>query len=233
LTSGRHGPNDPASLLGGRFDMFQWMSEDGRKLYAAAAQVRTVPSGQIITRQGDIASEFLRVLEGAVRLSSLRPDGREVIYMVLGPGDCFGSGSVIDREPIAHTAQARGDVLLQSLSLAAFNQLRATVHEFDDALLRFICRQMRVLSSYVENAALDDLLRRVARRLVEVARPAAGGGSAVHLSQAELALMCGGSRQATNRALKQFEDEGLIQLSYGSIILRDLFRLRLHAEPDG
>ena len=90
---------------------------------------------------------------------------------------------------------------------------------------------MRLLSAYVLDATLEDLLHRLARRLLQVARPGEDAVPAVRLSQAELSLMLGVSRQTINKLLKQFEDEGLVELRYGAVRLSDLPGLHRLADP--
>jgi len=188
-----------------------------------------VSDGHMIYQQGDIGTEMYRIVSGLVRLSFLHPDGRELVFNTFEPGDCFGMIALIDGEPLLHTAEAHGQVRLQVVSSAAFAALRSKHRALDEAMLRLVSRLMRALSTYVLDATLNDLPIGLARRLLEVARPGDDLQPVIHLPQAELARLFGVSRQTINKLLKQFEDEGLVRLIYGSVILQDIAGLQRQA----
>ena len=198
----------------------------------AAARPRSFSDGQIIYGQGDVGTEMYHIVSGRVRLSFLNHDGRELVYITCEPGDSFGFSTLIDGAPLPHTAEAHGDVTLEVVGAAAFAAIRAHHRELDQALLNLVCLHMRSLSAYVAEAALSDLSLRLARRMLEVARRDEESNPTIHLSQSELAMLFGVSRQTINKLLKQFEDEGLVSLSYGAVVLRDLAGLRLRAALD-
>ena len=50
------------------------------------------------------------------------------------------------------------------------------------------------------------------------------------MSQSELGLMVGATRQWVNKLLRQFQDDGLVQLAYGAVLLRDTVALKRRAE---
>ena len=58
-----------------------------------------------------------RILSGSVRMSALRHDGREALYLIFEPGDCFGTSSLVDGDPRPQTPSARGEVELQVFPL--------------------------------------------------------------------------------------------------------------------
>lgn len=198
----------------------------------AAAHARTYPDGATIYSQGETGQEMYHILSGHVRLSFLHADGRELVYIAFEPGDSFGYSTLIDGSPLPHTAEAQGEVRVEVVNAAAFAAIRMHHRELDQAMLELLCLHMRSLSAFVAEATLSDLSHRLARRLLEVARPDADNNPAVHLSQSEFALLFGVSRQTVNKLLKQFEDDGLVALSYGNIVLRDVQGLRVRAAMD-
>lgn len=217
---------DPSS-----FDLFQWLPSDVRADFLGAAERRHYGKGQIIYAQGDHGDRMFRLLSGAVRLSVARADGRELLYLLFEPGDCFGVSSLIDGEGLPQTAEASETLELLVLRKPDFDRLRATYPEFNDALLRLVSRHMRLLSGLFADAHLDDITARVASRIVAASssfgEEAEGGiGLSVGLTQAELALMVGGSRQTVNRVLRQFQQEGLVTVRGGRLIILQLARLR-------
>ena len=134
----------------------------------------------------------------------------------------------------AQTAEAASAVDVQVLSRAAFDRLRHDYREFDDALLRLMTRHMRLLSGFFADAHLTTLSARIASRIVANSRSfgvpgEAGTGFSVRLSQSDFALMVGASRQSVNKVLQRFQEDGLIVIEYGALVVRDLDRLQLRA----
>jgi len=212
----------------GSLDILSYVSDASRQEFMDASHLRRFAKGQLIYCQGDLTQEMYRIVSGTVRISHIASDGRELVILHYEKGDCFAFSSLIDEGGVLHTAEAISDVEVQAVPAAAFNALREH-RDVDRALIVLLSRYMRLLSDYTTEASLDELGSRLARRLLTLARPDAQGLLAVHLPQLELAAMLGATRQSVNKELKQFEDEGLIVLSYGIVVLRDPEKLRVHA----
>jgi len=225
-------PKGPAAAHAA-FDVFAFLSDATRGAFKAAARTRRLSGGQLVYQQGDIGAEMLRVVSGAVRLSLLRPDGRELVLVAFQPGDCFGVSSLVDHRPLPHTATAVGQIELQVIGAEAFAALRAGHRDFDTALLGLFCAQMRMLSAHLADATLEDVPHQLIRRLLELPRSGSAASPEVRTSQAELALMFGVARQTINRLLSALEREGLIRRAYGVVRLVDLPVLERRAANGG
>ena len=213
------------------------MDEPTRQAFLAAMHRRRLPAGETIYIQGDAGTEMYRIERGSVRLSVLRRDGREIVLLFSQPGDCFGDSSLVDGGPRPQTAQAITDVELSVLGAAAFRELRRTSPGFDDAMLRLLATQMRAATAQYADSSLDSLRSRVVARILLSARSfgtAAEDGVrlTLRLSQAELAMMVGASRQHVNKVLKRIEADGLIVIEYGNILVRDPGRLERLLDAD-
>jgi CRP-like cAMP-binding protein len=212
------------------FDLFQWLSTDAQQAFAAASRRRYISDNCRIYSQSELGNEMFRIVSGSVRMSVLRHDGREALHSVLQPGDCFGICSMLDDAPRHHTTSANGDVEVQVLRREACESLRSQHSSFADALFRHMSRHTRLLIDYFVSSTLDELSCRVALRLLKGQKPRANGGQpsrlTVKLSQSELALMVGASRQAVNKVLKKFQDEGLISIEYGCVQVINVARLQ-------
>lgn len=211
-------------------DLFQWMSEPARLAFSRRSQVRSFRPGQLVFQHGDHGKEMYRVLRGVLRFSCMRSDGLQMVYGLIGPGECIGSGSLIDGQPMPQTAEALDEVRLQVLSAQAFRAMRDEYREFDDALLRLLSGRIRLFSASMANNALADVPSRVALRLIEVSRVGPKGALSVPITQEALGLLSGVSRQTINKILKQFEKEGLVTLGYASIELADIEALKKIAD---
>jgi len=216
------------------FDIFQWLPVNVQEAFSTSARQTRFLDGQRIYTQAEPGNEMFRITSGSVRMSALRHDGREALYLIFEPGDCFGTSSLVDGEPRPQTASAQGEVELQVLRRDAFERLRLDHRAFNDALLRLISRHMRLLSDYFVTSTLDELPCRVAKRLLEVSKSFGvsrerGIRLSMRLSQAELALMVGASRQSVSKVLQKFQEDGLIAIEYGTVLILDKDKLQLKA----
>lgn len=211
------------------FDMFQWLTSEAQQAFIVACRRRHFCEGRRIYSQSEPGNEMYRIVSGSVRMAAIR-HGREALYMVLQPGDCFGVHSLVDGAPRSHTATARGGAQLQVLRSDAFQRLRENHPSFGDAIVRVISRHARLLSEYLASSTVDELSRRVAQRLLWTRTLAASSGARTglitRLSQSDLALMVGASRQAVNKVLRRFQEDGLISIHYKSIEVHDIDRLQ-------
>jgi CRP-like cAMP-binding protein len=212
------------------FDIFQWMSAEAQEAFTLASRRRQFADGNRIYSQSEFGHEMYRIVSGAVRMSVLRRDGREALYLVLEPGDCFGTRSLLDEAPRSHTTSAKGEVELQVLRRESCDRLRAQHPSFTDGLMRVISRHVRLLSEFFASSALDELSCRVAQRLLKTHKVRVIHGHDIHLtidlSQSEIASMVGASRQAVNRVLRVFQQQGIIQIERRGLSVLDLKRLQ-------
>jgi CRP-like cAMP-binding protein len=101
-----------------------------------------------------------------------------------------------------------------------------------------LCQRLRQTTEQVEDVLFRHIESRIAKALLHLAESASLHGvpsSSVdlHISQRELAHIAGGSRESINKHLQIWHRAGLIELSKGSILIRDIAAIRrLAAMPD-
>jgi CRP/FNR family cyclic AMP-dependent transcriptional regulator len=213
------------------FDFTQWVTPEALAALSDRARLRYVPARGLIYGQGQPGDEMFRIRSGLVRLSVMQRDGRELLYQLFEPGDCFGTSSIVDSEPRPQTAEAFEDVEVEVFSRTTIDELRLIHPSVNDALLRLLSRHMRLLSDYFAGFAFDELSCRLAQRIVEAIDtfgvPVEGGhGFSRAITQTELSLMVGGTRQSVNRVLGQFRDAGLVATRNNRLVVRNLPELR-------
>lgn len=210
----------------GQFDAFRWMSRSTRVAFEQLARRRRYARGQLIYQEGDVSHEMYRLVEGSLRSYATRDDGREFVHFQLQDGDCFGVADMLDDRVRQDSVTAQSDVELQILSRQQFDTFKAMEPSFGDAICSLLASQVLTLTRHVAGAHLDHCSVRLARILVQTACPDGDNLPSVKLPQAELASMLGKSRQTANKLLKRFAQIGIVRLSYGSVIVLDLARLK-------
>jgi CRP/FNR family transcriptional regulator, cyclic AMP receptor protein len=196
-----------------------------RAVLGASERVR-LRRGAMLFRQGDKVppgqGAFYGLVSGAIKISTLREDGKEAILVVLEAGNWFGEISLIDQLPRTHDATALGAVEVLALPRAAFDALMKR-DAFAQAICRMLAARTRSLYGMVEDATLRSTRVRVARRLLLLARgdatQARDARPVVPVSQEALAMMLGITRQTLSKELKALVEGGAISLGYRSIAI--------------
>ncbi|HSP77207.1 MAG TPA: Crp/Fnr family transcriptional regulator [Myxococcaceae bacterium] len=219
-----------AQLLG-QIPMFEHLVPEDLNHLSGLLQQRRYARGEVIFHQGDVGTALFIVRKGevAIRLSSA--EGKEVILALLGRGDAFGELALLDGEPRSTDAVAREESSLLSLHQEDFRRFLAERPQVAMDLLAVLSRMVRRVTQIVHDSAFLDARARLARVLLDLARTqgqqsAEGRVIIPRLTQAELANLCGVTRESANKWLRFYAKEGLLTYEGGQITLVDPERLR-------
>jgi CRP/FNR family cyclic AMP-dependent transcriptional regulator len=205
-----------------------------RQVLLGAAELLRLRPGEMLFRQGDAPGGFYGLLSGTLKISSLREDGREAIFVVLEAGNWMGEISLMDHQPRTHDATALGPVEVLVVPQAVFTALMDEA-PFARAVAAMLASRVRSLYGLVEDAALRSTRARVARRLLLLARGdvtmAADDRPVVPVSQEALAMMLGITRQTLSKELKALAALGAVELRYRRIVIASGARLKALSDP--
>ena len=181
---------------------------------------------------------MMAVLTGTLKMSSVYSEGKEVVFNLMNPGDCFGEIALLDGEARSTDAVAMSDCELLVLQRRDFMPILEKRADICLILLKVLCQMLRQTTEQVEDVLFRHLESRIAKALLHLAEGTSLHGAPsssvdLHISQRELAHMAGGSRESVNKHLQIWHRAGLIELSKGSILIRDIAAIRrLAATPD-
>ncbi len=215
-------PQDIAALAADRW--FGALPHAHRALLVEVAQVRSVASGTRLYRIGDPPDGLWAVLDGQVRLVGYPAVGVELVVLIVSPGTWFGELSTLDGGPRPQDAVAFGPTRVLHITMTAFTRIAGQAPELYRDVALLSCAHQRASLAFIANNLAQPVGARLARALGSAVQ--AGGGSSVAIRQAEVAAMIGVSRQTLNKALKEIERAGAIQVGYGRITVVDEGRLR-------
>jgi len=198
------------------------------------AERKQLRPGEMLFRQGDALSGFYGLVSGGLKISSLREDGREAIFVLLEVGNWFGEISLLDRQPRTHDATALVNSEVLVVPQAAF-AARMEGAAFARAIAGMPAGRVRSLYGVVEDAALRSTRARIARRRLLLSRGdvtmAEDARPAVLVSQEALAMMLGMTRQTLSKELKVLAAEGAVALGYRRIEITCAVRLKTLSDP--
>ncbi|RJF99787.1 Crp/Fnr family transcriptional regulator [Noviherbaspirillum saxi] len=210
------------------FNWIETLGPEARKNLLDRARLRKLPDSTILYRQGDITHQFFQILDGSIRKYVLDDAGQEVLLYVYGKGDVVADSSALDRSPYPVTIATQGETLLRVWTVQDLIELRAVSPVYDIAIATQACHRLRGTLQIIQELVTLPVASRVASHLVILAEHQylTENGQELELSQADLGLMIGTTRQTVSAIVNELKREGFIETRYGKIIVKNLAGLR-------
>jgi CRP/FNR family cyclic AMP-dependent transcriptional regulator len=171
--------------------------------------------GTYLCHQGDPAPDVFLLLDGRVEISSIASNGSRVLHATVDEPQFFGELAVLGDQPRTASVLALEDTTVLVVPAEVFIDLLTTEPAAARAVLRALARQVHASESFVDDLLFLDLKGRVAKRLLQFATSSLDelpddGTPIPVVTHADLASMCGGSRENVTRVLSEFQRRGLI-----------------------
>ena len=190
---------------------------------------KRIAAGAPACRKGEPVEAWIGVIDGLVKMTSLSPAGKSVTFTGVPAGGWFGEGSLLKYpEPRRYDVIAVRDSRVAYLPRASFNRLLDTHIGFNRFLLKQLNERLGQFIAVIETDRLLEPDARVARALAQLFNPLLYPHTAafLQLSQEEIGLLSGVSRQRANQALQVLEKAGLLKVEYGGVRVLDVDGLK-------
>lgn len=182
--------------------------------------------GAVLFHQGDLGDLAGFILKGAVKISVVAGEGKDIAFAYLGAGDTVGEISLLDGKP-----RTASGVVVEAAELIIVDRrtLQSFLRGYPDAALKtieYMCDRLRQTNALLEADRAYSTEVRLARaitRLIEEHGRIDQDGSRLRfrVSQAELGAFASLSRENVNRQLKEWSDIDIISIESGQVIVRD------------
>ncbi|MGY8781244.1 MAG: Crp/Fnr family transcriptional regulator [Fidelibacterota bacterium] len=176
---------------------------------------RVYEKGQMILLEESSGETFFIITKGAVKVTRLSVDGREVILAILGESDFFGEMSLLDGEGRSANIVANDDSTVLTLSRRDFLDCLESFPKIAIALLEELAVRLRKSDQQIKSLSLSDSEQRIGIALIRLAEELGkiirGNVTIKNIPfQQDIANMAGTSRETVSRTLKLFEDKSLV-----------------------
>ncbi len=185
---------------------------------ACASENVTAQPGQALFHEGDPNPYVFNVVDGAVKLYRLLPDGRRQITGFLFQGDFLGLGG---RGPSSFTAEALTPLNACRFRRGDFDQLLNALPALEHRLvalagdeLMAAQEQIVLLGRKTARERLASFLTRLSERQVQLGGPV--GHVHLPMTRLDIADYLGLTIETVSRVFTQFKTSGLIQLLPGN-----------------
>ncbi|MCV9936550.1 Crp/Fnr family transcriptional regulator [Boseaceae bacterium BT-24-1] len=189
--------------------------------------IKAYGKGAHVCHVGDRLESWTGVADGLLKMSTTSRSGKSATLAGLRGGAWFGEGTIIKNEARRYDLVALREskvALMRRQTFfwlfehsAAFN--RFLVHQFNERLAQFI--------GLAEYDRMLGATGRLARNLAWLFNPILypNNDRTLTISQEELGLLAGISRQMANQSLAKLAELGLVEVGHNEVTILDLERL--------
>jgi CRP/FNR family transcriptional regulator/CRP/FNR family cyclic AMP-dependent transcriptional regulator len=195
---------------------------------ANRGRVRQYRKGTYLFHQDDPAPEVLFLVQGRVEISSLAANGARQLHTTVDEPQFFGELGVLGEMERTAAALALEESWVWVVPAEDFLDFLAHEPATSRALLRALARQVTSHEAFVDDLLFLDLKGRVAKRLLQLVAPSLDelpeDGAVVPsiVTHADLASLCGGSRENVTRILSEFQRRGLVERDGRRYVLKKI-----------
>ncbi|MEU8819076.1 Crp/Fnr family transcriptional regulator [Actinoplanes sp. NPDC048796] len=211
------------------------LDESARQRFLELGVPRTAAASQVILHEGAQESHVILLDDGLTKVTAAMTDGRHALLDVRVSGDIVGEMSALNGTPRSATVTT---CRVSTIRIIRRNDFRAFLRAYPEAAMEIagiVANRLRVANRRRVDFASYPVKVRLSRVLWEIAtaygyRSRDGIVVDVHLTQSELATMCGAAEITLQKALRELRTVGIVDTGYRQVIVRDEAALRLCAD---
>lgn len=193
--------------------------------FRQALTMRSVRAGQTIATPEELSRKLFILMNGHAQLICHNKEGRRMAISRLGPGSIFGEGALLNSEaPSGVFAQALDDCTVWVLPDTHARTMAERYPIIGWGMLQTFGWRLRQVEDRLEEVAYKKLPQRLARLLLDLA--SGSDRTTIRTSHQALADMLGTYRETVSTILRTFKKEGLVELGYRRINVKDVDALR-------
>ncbi|HYJ60879.1 MAG TPA: Crp/Fnr family transcriptional regulator [Actinomycetota bacterium] len=210
-------PPSPAELAAtmAATPMFQALGKRTVKDLAEAGRSRTFRRGTYLCHQGDETDEVYFLVSGRIEVSTISPTGARVLHATVDRPQFLGELAIFGSIPRTADLLTLEDSEVWHVDGERFVGFVTSEPAAAREVLAALARQVQEHQAFSDDLLFLDLRGRVAKRLLQMGTPSLedlppDGTVIPPVTHADLASLCGGSRENVSRILSDLQRRGVI-----------------------
>ncbi len=181
---------------------------------------KKIPKGTFISLEGDRCNFISFVASGRARVYKLGESGREITLYRLETGEsCILTAScILSQRTFPAIAVAETEIEAILIPSEIFRGWIKVHDEISDYVFNLLSDRLGAVIEVIEEIAFKNMDKRIAEFLIS----RKSNKNEVKITHQEIAGDLGTSREVVSRILKDFEHEQLVNLSRGTILIKNL-----------
>ena len=172
--------------------------------------------------EGDVGETMYVIRSGLVKVFVSDDDGKELVLYQQGPGAVIGDIALLDDEPRSASVSTLEKTTTLVFGKAAFLDCLRTSPEMSINIIRSLTHRLRQATEGSRSLALDNVYRRLADKLQELATENDNDAPILHkkFSHQELGNMIGASREMVGKVMAELVKGEYIEVRNGRIAIQ-------------
>lgn len=197
-----------------RVPLFAMLTPEQATLLSGAAVKHRFKRGELIIKQGTKSNSLFIILAGRARVLMTDSKDRQVILASLKAGDYLAEMGLIDNEPHSASVEAEVQTDVMVLGRAEFTHCLEENLVMSQAVMKGLVYRLRKANEKIGSLALMNVYGRVAEVLMNFAAEDVCQEMVIRnkITRQDIAKMVGASRETVSRVMRDFEEQGLIQI---------------------
>lgn len=217
-------------------ELFCGLSDSVLDELVALTSIKKLAAREELCHKGDEGGELYGILSGRLKALTSSEDGKEAIFLIMGPGEVFGEVALLDAGPRSVTIVSAEPSELLVLGRRDFLAFLRRHSDLALSLAQVLAGRVRRLSEAVEDAYFRSLPARLAKALLALSRSTStetpdGLRIDMKLSQQDLGDLVGKTREAVNKQMRAWSEEGIVTMRAGVLLIHDVEQLESLASP--
>jgi CRP-like cAMP-binding protein len=193
--------------------------------------MRNVKKGQTLYLQGSADKSVYLLKEGAVKITKLNRQGKEIILDIFGAGSVFGEMAHAATGMRDEAAVVVEDGLVCTMDREFFEEAVRKMPELSMSVTKIIGLRRHRIENKLLSLLYSTVEQRLARTLVELleefGKPHEGGRMiGIKLTHKDLAELIASTRETVTAGLNRMKNEGLIEFDGKHVVVKSPDRLR-------
>lgn len=201
------------------------LPEDLELLFSGARE-RILQKGESVFAAGESASFWYGVEEGICVQNVIHADGTSTYLSAAVKDSWFGEGTLLKGESWKYSAIALRKTKLIMVSRGAFELLLNRSIAFNRFVENLLNERLGLFIGLVLSARHASLESRIALVILDLLNRTKSSDHIVEISQQELAMLAGSTRQRVNAALRTLGAAGAVQTLRQGVLVTDMEVLR-------
>lgn len=200
-------------------------------------QVRRVPlfaefsRNQVIFHENDNGTALFVILKGRVKVSLVRPDGKEAILAILTPGEFFGEMALLDNRPRSASVVVLEPTTVMILTRSDFMQMIEANPQIIHNMIIPLVTRLRKADKKIADLAFLDAIGRVSGVISQMAEESGEEvGEDIIIrnrpSHEQLGMMAATTRETVTHCMATLERRGYILSDGRDLIVFSINDLR-------
>lgn len=172
--------------------------------------MQTFSRGEIIYEAGEPSDYMYIVHRGRVKIYRLAESGKEQLIRIMKPGDFMGELSLFSKTTFDHYAETMENTEICFMRQRDLQSFLLRWPSISIKLLDEFSMRLRNMEKLVSSLTSEDVEKRIASYLVELAEKENKLNFNLPLSKKDLASYLGTTPESISRKLTDFQEQGLL-----------------------